>query len=366
MGGERVKTDIGEIRAASFILAVVMLYMALVLGSGLIPVDQFAGLVTIYIKSLGSLGIVAAALSLIGLCVVRGVRERAAPPPFPIIRQFIAGRWQRDRMLSVIAPIVVCTVTLASFNAFKQLVLPAAGFHFDPLFADLDRALFLGNDPWMVSHAVFGSNAATRFIDTAYHGWFVPMTLGIIVCAFLAGRAELRFQYVASYAFSWIIIGSVLAFLLPAAGPCFYGDFAGSTTRFAPLMRALAEVNAAVVADGDGGLSALRNQQLLIGHFGSGKLALGGGISAMPSMHIALAMLFALGAWRLSRPFGVFMWGYAVLIWIGSIHLGWHYAIDGLVSALLAVAIWKATGYIGRALLYGRTSRSVSVAVPAE
>ncbi|RUW80014.1 hypothetical protein EOA30_41185, partial [Mesorhizobium sp. M8A.F.Ca.ET.059.01.1.1] len=41
---------------------------------------------------------------------------------------------------------------------------------------------------------------------------------------------------------------------------------------------------------------------------------------------------------------GTLMWIFAVLIMLGSVVLGWHYAIDGYAGALIALAIWKITG----------------------
>jgi hypothetical protein len=35
---------------------------------------------------------------------------------------------------------------------------------------------------------------------------------------------------------------------------------------------------------------------------------------------------------------------FAAAIMIGSVHLGWHYAIDGYVGGLVATALWYATG----------------------
>ena len=32
---------------------------------------------------------------------------------------------------------------------------------------------------------------------------------------------------------------------------------------------------------------------------------------------------------------------YFVLIWIGSVQLGWHYASDGLAGALGMLAVWQ-------------------------
>jgi hypothetical protein len=61
----------------------------------------------------------------------------------------------------------------------------------------------------------------------------------------------------------------------------------------------------------------------------------------MPSLHNAIAVLYALAAFRIGRLLGWFMTGYAVIIFIGSVHLGWHYAVDGIVSAAAMVLIWR-------------------------
>ena len=80
--------------------------------------------------------------------------------------------------------------------------------------------------------------------------------------------------------------------------------------------------------------------------YGGDTLMIGGGISAMPSVHNGLAALFAFAAFRINRKAGWAMAAYAALIWIGSIHLGWHYAIDGIVSIALAWGIWRGAGRI--------------------
>ncbi len=70
------------------------------------------------------------------------------------------------------------------------------------------------------------------------------------------------------------------------------------------------------------------------------------GISAMPSLHNASAVLFALLGWQVSRAHGIALTIFAVLIFLGSIHLGWHYAVDGYLGAALAVVIWWISGKI--------------------
>ncbi len=357
-----MRTETGEMRAAAVCLALIGAYMAAVLASGQVPFDQFQQLLVVYVQSMIALTLIAGTTALFVICGRRRIQEKRLPSPFELIGLFVMERWQRDRLFSLLAPPLVCALTLASFNAFKQLILPSAGFGLDPLFADWDRALFLGVDPWVVTHQLFGSLTATRLIDGFYHAWFVPMTLGISICVFLK-NPELRIQYLLAYILSFILIGSLLAYLLPSAGPCFYDRFAGTSETFSALMERLRAHDAALLASGDAGLAALRNQGALLGHFNTGQLALGGGISAMPSMHNALAVLFALGGMRLGRGFGLAMWVYALLIWIGSIHLGWHYALDGIVAALLALGLWKVSGHLARMLLNNDAfMRPVSVA----
>lgn len=66
------------------------------------------------------------------------------------------------------------------------------------------------------------------------------------------------------------------------------------------------------------------------------------GISAMPSMHVASAALMAIYGFAWRRWAGWLLTAFAVAIQIGSVHLAWHYAIDGYFGALLAVFCWYA------------------------
>jgi hypothetical protein len=60
--------------------------------------------------------------------------------------------------------------------------------------------------------------------------------------------------------------------------------------------------------------------------------------------------------WRINRWIGITFSVFAVLIQIGSVHLAWHYAIDGYLAGIAAAAIWYA---VGRAL------RRAGIADPA-
>ena len=66
------------------------------------------------------------------------------------------------------------------------------------------------------------------------------------------------------------------------------------------------------------------------------------GISAMPSMHNGSALLFALAGYQVSRFAGHLLSAHAILIFIGSILLGWHYAVHSYVAWALTLVIWFA------------------------
>jgi membrane-associated phospholipid phosphatase len=68
----------------------------------------------------------------------------------------------------------------------------------------------------------------------------------------------------------------------------------------------------------------------------------------MPSLHVGAAVLMMLVAWRRHMLLGVAFAAFAICIQIGSVVLGWHYAIDGYAGALIAVVCWTVSGPIVR------------------
>lgn len=85
-------------------------------------------------------------------------------------------------------------------------------------------------------------------------------------------------------------------------------------------------------------------------------------------MHVAIAVLIACASWQLNRRLGWVMILFALLIWIGSIHLAWHYAVDGLSALPLALGIWWLSGIIADrfVLAEGWLTRSSALPVGAK
>jgi hypothetical protein len=337
-----------ETKAVALMLIIVTGYALATLATGRVVFSDFAELLGFYLDTALNITIVVGLVALATMMIRNRPSKQADPEnavmPLAIVKNWAVERWQRDGFLSLIWPPMLFAMLMTSFNSFKQMVLGREAFQYDALFAQWDRALFFGYDPWTVTHAIFSQPWMTAFMDAAYHAWFVPMTIGVVACAFMARSTfRVRTQYLLTYIGIWTVVGSLLAYLTPSAGPCFYNDFVGPNTSYAELMHRLGEISKLY---GEDSLGFIMSQDHLRGARGAAELLPGGGISAMPSVHNALAVLFAIAGFRINRKLGWFMTAYAVLIWIASIHLGWHYALDGLVAWVATWVLWRGAGWV--------------------
>ena len=339
--------NIGALRreraVAAFNLIVVISFASYVVAHDRISPLRFAALVADYLP----LTLALAATALLCFAAIEvgrvGIASRGMASPARAVAAAIQRRWREDRLFSLAWPLLLFALLLPSFTAFKQRVLPQAGFRFDAQLAAIDRALF-GVDPGLWLHQAIGSPALTYFFDAVYHAWFLPMALGVGIVA-ICEDARTRAQYMTSFVGIWIGLGAALAYLLPAAGPCFYAalvDPVGAGPFLAVRHALLTDeaANAALL------LSSMEIQDMLLRGFDGREMTIGGGISALPSVHNALAVLFALASFRINRGAGLMMSGFALLIWAASVYLNWHYAIDGIAGGLGAVILWYGSGWV--------------------
>jgi hypothetical protein len=233
---------------------------------------------------------------------------------------------------------------MPSFSMIKAGLPLFNTYHWDAEFIALDRALHFGTDPWRLLQPVLGHPLVTAALAQLYHTWFLLIYAGTLFFALLVKDAALRCRYFLAYFLTWTIGGMAMAVGFASVGPCFLEPILGQA-HFAEQMAYLEAANRQYP------VATLEVQHALVEWFRSGDLTLGRGISAMPSMHVALAFLFFLAMRKVSRAAGWFFGAYCAAIMIASVHLGYHYAVDGYVSLALVAGVWWLAGKIAPRLI---------------
>ncbi len=213
-------------------------------------------------------------------------------------------------------------------------------FSWDLAFMELDRVLHFGTDPWVLLQPIMGFDHVTYWVNVAYNFWFVALFGAWFWFGFRSQASELRTRFFLAYMLIWWVGGGLLAVVFSSAGPVYYGLIGLAPDPFTPLFAYLHDVDTRLP------LWVLKTQQLLWDGYTGKTAALG--ISAFPSMHNASAILFALATWKCSRVIGILFAVYAAVILLGSVHLGWHYAVDGYAGIALGIAGWWLAAPIAR------------------
>jgi hypothetical protein len=243
------------------------------------------------------------------------------------LRRTWADGWLTHRLLQYIVIALLLPLFFWSFAAWKTHIPP---FTWDARLSGWDRALH-GTDPWRLLPS---SPLLTVGLEGAYWSWRL-LFLGLVAWQGWTGTAHEKGRFWLAFVLMWILLGTVVATLMASAGPCYYLLVAHSP-RYGPLLGYLGQVDQAH------GTELLELQHGLWAATTQGQIVFGAGVSAFPSLHVALPVLATCAAWNRFRPLA---WTFAVLtgvILVASVHTGWHYAVDGYASLLLVPMIWWA------------------------
>lgn len=235
------------------------------------------------------------------------------------------------RLPDAVVGFLCIVILIVTYTFLKNEIHVLNPVPWDVEFAHWDRLLHGGVDPWKLLWPVLGSPFVTTAINVAYHIWF-PM-LYISVCVACLDRSDpvRSTVFLVAFVLCWFVGGNLLATVFASVGPVFYEPF-GFGDTFVPLLDLLRE------SDKISPVWALNVQNTLQeGFFNNGPVR---GISAMPSMHVASSALLALYGFTYSRWLGWALTGFTAIILLGSVHLAWHYAIDGYASIALVLLFW--------------------------
>ena len=250
------------------------------------------------------------------------------------IREVFLGRWWGRRGLIVIASILGFYAAYLSYRNLKSfLPFVTDGTLHDQALLDLEEAMFFGNQPAELLHDLLGTGLSAEILSLVYLAFltFVPVSIGAALV--WSNRLSAGIWYVTSLAIVWLLgVGSY--YLVPSLGPIY----------------AVPELFADLPETGVSELSVTlleHRNEVLADPFATDAVQ---GIAGFASLHIAVLLTAALVAHlaRAPKPLRIGLWIFVGLTSLSTIYHGWHYLVDDIAGAAIAVM-----GVFGAAALLG-------------
>lgn len=337
-----------EIISNAAIYAAILTFVVITLAIAVARGDSFLPFLSTYSERCLRALLLLGSVMTITICG-RALLHKQGSPIVEVIASLI-GVSLSANVVRFLFALAVFTVFMAAFLYNKMMIPEIFPFQWDATFARWDQVLFAGNQPWELLQPFLGWPLLTLFFDIAYSLW-VPLVFLFWAGAMASARVPrvVRLRYWSATIVSWIFIGLVLATVFSSAGPFLFDEFVPEqSSRYAELESYLEGVSNIYPLS-----SELAKESLWLTFTGQHELP--GGISAMPSMHNAQATLFAAAGYTINRRFGHVMLVYLAVIFLGSVHLAWHYVVDGIVGIAAALMIW----WVIDAIVDARTRRKL-------
>ncbi len=254
------------------------------------------------------------------ICLIIFARQPSWPTPDKIlvfltfVFMIFGQAWA---MLKRLGPFVILLLVYESFRGLATHLNNHVNYLWMP---GADRYLFGGALPtaWLQKHWWHGH---VQWYDFAFYIFYMlhfilPLGLAILVWK---KRAKFYWPYVVCYILL-SFAGFVTYALFPAAPPWMASD----KGLIEPILRISSDVWRAL---GIHDFPSLYN-----------KLS-PNPVAAVPSLHSAYATLFLLIIWRLfDKRWSILAAIYPIMIYVGTVYQGEHYAIDAILGIIYAVA----------------------------
>jgi hypothetical protein len=204
---------------------------------------------------------------------------------------------------------------------------------------------------WRIEQPVFEwlSHAAInpRPWDVLYHSaWFIELFAAFLLVPL--GRSPRTMLHFCLSLILLFYAGRFLGLANPVMGPALfrpeYFDYLNGSITAMAMHKVMA-------------VQALPPEQAVI-HAGGVLL---GGISAMPSLHVAMVFLTAYWLAVAKRWTAIITVPWVLLVWTATVVLGWHYILDGVGGvALGAACAWATRWFLGRPWLGLGAERTIA------
>jgi hypothetical protein len=264
-------------------------------------------------------------------------RKREASPIARLLREA-----NRCSVASYLIGFQVFALQMGALTWLKEMLPAIVPFWADPPLAELDRAI-LGTDAWRLVPEFM-----IQPLDVIYVTW-APITAIAINLLLCLKPSDAKARAILAYFLLVGLMGVCGQYLLSSAGPVFY-DRLFTGDHFSELMTRI-DAHAPVVS---------RTVDYLWKAHADHVDQIGAGISAMPSIHVAVAAWFALALSSLWPRLRAAAWAFWLIMFIGSFALGWHYFLDGVAGTIGALGCWQ----LARQMLQRRSGTRPDTLVP--
>lgn len=316
-----------------------------ILGLDISPLDQ------IWATYIGTVGFfLVAGFCVFALWFIYLKRIRHQPDLLDYVGAHLREVLSPDRIFLILPALIIWPAFVNCFSYLKVLITRIQPFYLDPYLMRLDRLLHFGRLPSEWLGPILNYPLPLFILNWIYAFWFLIFMTVLLMQMANTSQRHLRSHYLLAQMLLWPVFGNLLATVLSSAGPAYYGLIIGGNDPYAAHML---DIKGAASHWGVSlfgfhlqlPFTAIQMQQILW-NARSQSGFLGMGISACPSLHVASAWLIA----RLSHAYGrrAMLCGYSflVLIFLASIQLGWHYAVDGYLGMLGAWLCWRVAGHV--------------------
>ncbi len=255
-------------------------------------------------------------------------RDRSVTGVPRTLVRVVRERWPWEHTRFALAGLGAWYLTYAAFRNLKSYVPFVNRSLWDATLERLDRVLWLGHDPAVVLHALFGTGWAAEFFSFVYVAWIVFVPVSLVVALVWSRERAAGAWYVTAVAVDWVL-GVAIYFAVPTRGPVYArpDDFAALPHTFVTTLQESMIADRYTVLADPWATHAVQS------------------IAAFASLHVGIMVTVCLMAELLSlhRVVRGALWVFLVVTVLATVYLGWHYFVDALGGAAIgAAAVWIA------------------------